>query len=160
MTESQSAATPYGPGYGAQATTQLAGFWRRFVAYILDAIILGIVSAVVGAIIGAIAHVSTGDTTGVSVRGGLVTLILGLLYFGYLWSRSGQTIGYMALGLRLVRVDGQPVTFLFGMIRYLLIYLSFAICLIPAIVSAFMIGLGQRKQAIHDLIVGTLVVRA
>jgi len=146
MTQPQSAATPY--GYGAQATTQLAGFWRRFVAYVLDAII------------GAIAHASTGDTTGVSVRGGVVTLILGLLYFGYLWSRSGQTIGYMALGLRLVRVDGQPVTFLFGMIRYLLIYLSFAICLIPAIISAFMIGLGQRKQAIHDLIVGTLVVRA
>jgi uncharacterized RDD family membrane protein YckC len=46
------------------------------------------------------------------------------------------------------------------MLRYLLIYLSFAICLIPAIISAFMIGLGQRKQGIHDLIVGTLVVRA
>jgi uncharacterized RDD family membrane protein YckC len=160
MTEPQSAASPYGPGYGAQATTQLAGFWRRLVAYIIDAIIVGIAAAVVEAIIGAIVHASGIDATGTGVRGGLVTLVIGLLYFGYLWSRDGQTVGYMALGMRLVRVDGQPVTFLLGMLRYLLIYLSFAICLIPAIISAFMIGLGGRKQAIHDLIAGTLVLRA
>jgi uncharacterized RDD family membrane protein YckC len=98
--------------------------------------------------------------TGVSWRGGLISLILGLLYFGYLWSRNGQTIGYMALGMRLVRADGSPVTFFLGAFRYFLIYLSFAICLIPAIISAFMIGLGARKQAIHDLICGTYVLRA
>jgi uncharacterized RDD family membrane protein YckC len=160
MTEPQSAATPFDPGYGAQATTQLAGFWRRFVAYIIDAIIFGIVAGIIELIIAAIVRTSGADTAGTTVRGGIVSLIVGLLYFGYLWSRNGQTIGYMALGLRLVRADGQPVTFVVGMLRYLLIYLSFAICLIPAIISAFMIGLGQRKQGIHDLIVGTLVVRA
>ncbi len=52
------------------------------------------------------------------------------------------------------------MSFGLGLVRYLLIYLSFALCLIPAIISAFMIGLGQRKQAIHDLIAGTLVVRS
>ncbi len=90
----------------------------------------------------------------------MVGLVLGLLYFGYMWSLNGQTLGYMALGLRLVRADGQPVSFGLGLVRYLLIYLSFAICLVPAIISAFMIGLGQRKQGIHDLIVGTYVVRS
>jgi len=154
MTEPQSAATPF--GYGAQATT-LSGFWRRFVAYVLDAIIVGVVSGIVEAIIAAIT--SGNDTTATGVRSGLIGLVLGLLYFGYLWSRNGQTVGYMALGIRLVRVDGRPVTFGLGMLRYLLIYLSFALCLIPAIISAFMIGLGQQKQAIHDVIVGTLVVR-
>ena len=159
MTQPPSAATPYGPGYGVQATTQFGGFWRRLLAYIIDAIIVGIATGIVEAIIGAIFRASGTDVTGTGVRGGLVSLVLGLLYFGYLWSRNGQTIGYMALGMRLVRADGQPVSFLLGALRYLLIYLSFAICLIPAIVSAFMIGLGDRKQAIHDLICGTLVVR-
>ena|SRR5215831_7126136 len=153
------AATPYGPGYGAQVTAELGGFWRRLVAYIIDAVIVGIAAGIVEAIINAIVRASTSDVTGAGVRGGLVSLILGLLYFGYLWSRNGQTLGYMALGMRLVRADGQPVSFLLGALRYLLIYLSFAICLIPAIISAFMIGLGGRKQAIHDLICGTLVVR-
>ena len=44
------------------------------------------------------------------------------------------------------------------MVRYVVLYLSFVICLVPAIISAFMIGQGQQKQGIHDLAVGTLVV--
>jgi uncharacterized RDD family membrane protein YckC len=160
MTGPQSPATPFGPGYGVQATTQLAGFWRRFVAYIIDAVIVGIAAGIVERIIAAIVNGSAVDTTGVSVRGGLLSLVIGILYFGILWGRYGQTVGYMALGMRLVRADGGPVTFLLGAVRYFLIYLSFALCLIPAIISAFMIGLGGRKQAIHDLIVGTLVLRA
>jgi uncharacterized RDD family membrane protein YckC len=159
MTQPQPAATPYGPGYGAQATTQLAGFWRRLVAYIIDAVIVGIASGIVERIIAAIVRSTGADTTGIGVRGGLISLIIGLLYFGYLWSRNGQTVGYMAMGMRLVRADGGPITFVLGAVRYFLIYLSFALCLIPAIISAFMIGLGGRKQAIHDLIVGTLVFR-
>ena len=159
MAQPPPAATPYGPGYGVQAITQYGGFWRRLVAYIIDAIIVGIASGIVEAIIGAIVRASGNDVTGTTWRGGLVTLVLGLIYFGYLWSRNGQTLGYMALGMRLVRADGQPVSFVLGALRYLLIYLSFALCLIPAIISAFMIGLGGRKQAIHDLICGTLVLR-
>jgi len=159
MTQQPSAAAPYGPQYGVQATTQYGGFWRRLGAYIIDAVIVGIATGIIEAIIAAIIRSSGNDFTGFGWRGGLVGLVLGLIYFGYLWSRNGQTIGYMALGMRLVRVDGQPVSFVLGALRYLLIYLSFAICLIPAIVSAFMIGLGARKQAIHDLICGTLVVR-
>jgi uncharacterized RDD family membrane protein YckC len=151
----------YNTGYGAQAqvTTQFGGFWRRLVAYILDAIIVGVAAGIVESAIAAIIRASGSDTTGTGIRSGLIGLVLGLLYFGYLWSRNGQTIGYMAFGLRLVRTDGGPVSFGIGMLRYLLIYLSFALCLIPAIISAFMIGLGQQKQAIHDLLVGTLVYR-
>ena len=152
-------ATPYGPGYAAQVTTQLGGFWRRLVAYIIDGVIVAVAAGIIETIINAVIRASAGDVAGAGVRGGLVTLVVGLIYFGYLWSRNGQTIGYMALGMRLVRADGQPVSFVLAALRYLLIYLSFAICLIPAIISAFMIGLGGRKQAIHDLICGTLVVR-
>jgi uncharacterized RDD family membrane protein YckC len=126
---------------------------------LIDAIIVGVGSGIVERIIAAIVRAS-GVDTGVTFRGGLVGLILGLLYFGYLWSRNGQTLGYIALGIRLIRVDGGPVSFGFGMLRYLLIYLSFALCLIPAIISAFMIAFGQQKQAIHDLIMRTVVVRS
>lgn len=158
MSQPPSASTPY-PGYPMQAATELAGFWRRLVAYIIDSIIVGVVTGIIQSVIGLIVQASSTDTTGASVRSGLVGLIIGLLYFGYLWSRNGQTLGYMALGLKLVKTDGSPVSFVLGMVRYLLIYLSFLLCAIPAIISAFMIGLGQQKQAIHDVIVGTQVVR-
>ena len=136
----------------------LAGFWRRLVAYIIDVIVIAVISGIIESIIGGIIRASTTDVTGISVRGGLITLIVGLLYFGYLWSRNGQSIGYMALGIRLIRTSGAPVSFGLALVRYLLIYLSFGLCAIPAIISAFMIGLGSQKQGIHDAIVGTLVV--
>ncbi len=72
--------------------TQLAGFWRRFLAYIIDAIIVGVVSGIVEAIIRAAVHASGADTTGITVRGSVVGLVLGLLYFGYMWSLNGQTL--------------------------------------------------------------------
>ena len=137
----------------------LAGFWRRLVAYIIDVIVIAVISGIIESIIGGIIRASTTDVTGISVRGGLITLIVGLVYFGYLWSRNGQSIGYMALGIRLIRTSGAPVSFGLALVRYLLIYLSFGLCAIPAIISAFMIGLGSQKQGIHDAMVGTLVVR-
>lgn len=153
------AAAPY-PGYTAQVATELSGFWRRLGAYVIDAVILGVIGGIIQAIIGAIVHASGADTTGTTVRSGLIGLILELAYFGFLWARYGQSVGYMALGIRLVRADGGPISGGLAVLRALLIYLSFAICLIPAIISAFMIGLGSRKQAIHDLMLNTLVVRA
>jgi uncharacterized RDD family membrane protein YckC len=151
----------YNIGYGAQplATTQLAGFWRRFIAYIVDAIVVSIVTAIVDLALSALIHASGTDTTGTGFRGGLVSLVVGLVYFGYLWSRNGQTLGYTAFGMRLVRTDGSPVSLGLAMVRYLLIWLSFALCLVPALISAFMVGMGQQKQAIHDVLVGTLVVK-
>lgn len=133
----------------------LAGFWRRLVAYIIDAIVVGVISGVITAIL----RVPANDVAGLSTRSVLISLIVGVLYFGYLWSRNGQSLGYMALGIRLIRTNGTPVSFGVAIVRYILIYLSFTLCLIPAIISAFMIGLGSQKQAIHDAIVGTLVVR-
>jgi uncharacterized RDD family membrane protein YckC len=146
------------PGYTPQVAAELAGFWRRFGAYIIDAIIIAVASGIIQGIIGAIVGGIT-DTTNTTVRSGLVGLVLNLAYFGYLWSRNGQSLGYMALGIRLVRVDGAPISFGIAVVRALLVYLSFALCFIPAIISAFMIGLGRQKQAIHDVMVGTLVVR-
>jgi uncharacterized RDD family membrane protein YckC len=157
MTEPPPPSASY--GYTAQATTALSGFWRRLGAYIIDAIILGVIGAVIQAIWGAITQASTSDTTGAGVRGGLIALVLYLIYFGYLWSRNGQSIGYMALGIRVVRTDGSLLSLGAAVLRALLVYLSFALCLIPAIVSAIMIGTGSQKQAIHDMMVGTIVVR-
>lgn len=151
----------YGPVPAAPplAAARLAGFWRRFFAYLIDVILIGLVSAAISSVIAAIVRASATDTAGLSTREGLLGLIVGLLYFGYFWSQRGQSLGYMALGMRLTRSDDTPVSFGLAMLRYLLIYLSFALCLIPALISAIMIATGTRRQAIHDLIVNTLVVR-
>ena len=139
-------------------TTQLAGFWRRLVAYIIDAILVGIVTGVIFAVINGVVG-STADTQANSTRSGLIGLVIGLAYFGWLWGTRGQTLGYMVLGIRVTRSDGSPISVGRALIRYLALYVSGALCLIPLIISAFMIGMGQRKQGLHDLIADTVVVR-
>jgi uncharacterized RDD family membrane protein YckC len=148
----------YDPGYAAHATTDLAGFWRRFAAYFIDVLLVTAAATLVHAMVNAIMQVST--DIGTVSRGWLTALIVQMAYLGYFWSRGGQSVGYMALGLRLVRADGSPVTPGIAVLRAFLVFASFWLAWIPAIVSAFMVGMGDRKQAIHDRLVGTLVVRA
>ena len=139
--------------YGELNATQAAGFWRRLAAYIVDSVLISVIGGAIGGIIAGIVHSSNAQ-----VFTALVSLIFGLVYFGQLWSRDGQSLGYRLLRIRLVRTNGERVSFGFGMARFLLIYVSIALFLVPAIISAFMIGMGPRKQAIHDAILGTLVV--
>ena len=145
----------YGPA-AAPVQGVAAGFGRRLVALIVDVIVLGIVAGVISGLIGIGLKTTPSGTT--TLRG-VVEFIAGLVYFGYFWSSSGQTLGYMVMGIRLTRADGAPIGAGRAVARFVLIELSWALCAIPAIVSAFMVGLSERKQAIHDLIVETVVVR-
>ncbi|MBO0688722.1 MAG: RDD family protein [Candidatus Dormibacteraeota bacterium] len=158
---------PYEPSAGSQlGAGELAGFWRRLVALILDLIVLWIIGVIVGAILhpvfggtfnmtGGGIYYSTGSTNWIN----LIQFLIFLAYFGALWSYRGQSLGDMALGLRVVRTDGSQIGFGRGVARALALWLSFAIIIIPAIISAFTVGLGSRKQALHDMVVDTQVVR-
>ncbi|MBO0707676.1 MAG: RDD family protein, partial [Candidatus Dormibacteraeota bacterium] len=101
----------------------MAGFWRRLVALIIDSIVVGVVAGLVSVAIEALLHVTT--TNGSSGIRGTVQFILGLIYFGWLWSTRGQTLGYMAMGMRLARVDGTQIGVGRALLRYILIELSF-----------------------------------
>ena len=139
------ATPPVAAGYPA-ATTALrpAGFWIRVVAYVIDIVILAVVNAVVGVIVG------QNNTN----WGGLLSFLIDLAYFTYFWSQRGQTLGMMALNLRVIRTDGSPLTVGRAVGRYFALILSFLIVFIGVILVAF----DARKQGLHDKIVDTLVV--
>ena len=149
----------YQPAKPAAGTTsiaqaQLASFWRRLGAYIVDGIVIGAVFGLLYAI------AMAAQSGGVWFLVILLNVVFDFAYFGYLWSNRGQTVGYMALGLRLVRSDGTQVSLGRAIARMLLVSLSFSFGGVPALISAFMIGMSDRKQALHDLAVDTLVMRA
>ncbi|WP_085522541.1 RDD family protein [Tuberibacillus sp. Marseille-P3662] len=130
-----------------------AGFWIRLVASILDGLATGIpISIVIYLITG---QVTTEDT----FMGGWWTDILLALYWILVpvyW--HGYVIGKRAMGIRIVKVDGENVTIWTMLIRYLTMAISFTITLgIGGIVSAFMVGLRADKRSIHDLAAGTYV---
>ena len=144
---------------------QFGGFWVRFLAYIIDAIIINIATSLVGFVIGlgiSLPMQSAGSSAevmaGVSgLIGGLIGLVGSWLYSALLESSSYQaTPGKMALGLVVTDELGQRIGFGRATGRYFAKILSGLILLF----GFFMIGWTQRKQGLHDIIAGTLVYKA
>lgn len=82
-------------------------------------------------------------------------LMLSLTYFSFFHGAWGQTIGKMIFGLRVVRVDGQPLTFFRALARTI----SYALSAIPFFLGFFWVGITSSKRSWHDRISGTMVVR-
>ena len=140
------------------------GFWLRFVAYIIDAVILNIAMSVFGMFVGfgigaGLAGVDNGDAAALvaSMVGGGIGLIGSWLYSAVLESSSWQaTVGKKALGLVVTDERGDRIGFGRATGRYFAKILSTLILLF----GFFMIGWTQRKQGLHDIVAGTLVYKA
>ena len=155
--------------YYAPAVSIYAGFWRRFVAYFIDGVIvsipLSIVGGVIGGIAGAAGSTSPGEppsTAGVAALSGVLFFVYALafvatwLYFALLESSSYQaTVGKMAMGVVVTDLGGQRISFGRATGRFFGKIVSALICYIGFIIAGFT----QRKQALHDMMAGTLVVR-
>lgn len=129
-----------------------AGFWIRFIAIIIDTIIIAIVTAILGAIISG-AMGPGGASTTVSM---IVNLITGIAYFAGMESSDKMaTIGKQAFGLRVTDMNGHRISFGRAVGRYLAKIISGIILLIGYIMAAFT----KKNQALHDMIAGTLVVK-
>ena len=138
-------ATPAGqaPPTVAAPALQYGGFWIRFVAYLIDWIFVGVISGVIA---------------GVSLGPGIVAfLVVPWLYEALMLSNEPRaTLGKMALGMVVTDVHGERLTFGRATGRHFAKYLSAFIFCIGFIMAAFT----ARKQALHDMIADTLVMRA
>ncbi len=148
------------PVQGAEVV--YAGFWKRFAAYLIDYVILTVAGAVIGGVLGlgfgAAAVFSDAMQTATvlsQVAGGLVGMALSLAYYGWFHaSTGGATPGKMAIGIKVVRSNGERLTGARSVGRYFATILSSITLLIGYIMAAFT----ERKQALHDLICDTVVV--
>ncbi|HEX9525443.1 MAG TPA: RDD family protein [Reyranella sp.] len=155
---SGSAAPPPPPVWDARpaAADQLAygGFWIRFVAYLIDAILLGFIGGVIGAIFGF--SMATTGLEHFDPTINIVSFAIAWLYFALLESSPrGATVGKMAMGLRVVTGSGQRLSFLNATGRYFAKILSAIILCIGFIMIAFT----DRKRGLHDMIADTLVIK-
>jgi uncharacterized RDD family membrane protein YckC len=128
---------------------EYAGFWIRTVAYLIDSILLGVVQV-------ALSYAIYGDYSFLEPRSMLTFLSvgIGIAYFGYMESSERQaTIGKMAVGIRVGDAQGNSITFLNAVGRYLAKILSAIILGIGFI----MVGFDLRKQGLHDRLADTFV---
>jgi uncharacterized RDD family membrane protein YckC len=152
-------------GYGASVSgVQYAGFWIRFVAFVIDAILVAIVVLPFSLIISVMIRISGSAVAMPGIGIDLVTVIVRLalssfanwIYEAALESSSKQaTVGKMVLGLKVTDLEGRRISFLRATGRHFAKILSAMIFLIGYIMAGFTL----RKQALHDIIAGTFVVR-
>ena len=140
-----------------------AGFWKRVAANIIDSFIVGIVGGIIGAIIGGVLGAAMGMNGGLGGGGfiaiqlitNLVSITITAGYYAWFHSSINRaTLGKMAIGIKVVRTDGEAISFLRGIGRYFAFLLSSLILMIGLLMAAFT----ERKQGLHDMLCDTLVV--
>lgn len=151
-------------------TAPLSGWWRRAAALLLDGVVLTLVLLAATFAFGfwaGLLGLDVGfDSDAFTIGYLLASLVLNCLYAPILMTRrgaeNGQTLGKQALGIRVVRVDGAPVTFATGVRRTVLGQQ------LPSLVTLSVYSLfdflwplaDKRNRALHDKIAKTLVVQA
>jgi uncharacterized RDD family membrane protein YckC len=139
-----------------------AGFWRRSAALLIDGLLIGAAMMVVQVVLGlgALGRFADGSANVGAIVGSMMMLMLiaivgQWLYFALFESASAQaTPGKRALGIKVVDETGGRIGFGRASGRYF-----------GKIVSGMIFNIGymlagwtERKQALHDMMAGTLVV--
>ena len=134
-----------------------AGFWKRYASYFLDSVVVSVVNIPISLIFNGIGAVSGNESVALvmSLLAMVAGLALGVAYYaGFHASAGGATLGKMAVGIKVVRGNGERLTLGRGIGRYFGFLLSSLTLMIGFIMAAFT----ERKQALHDMICDTVVV--
>lgn len=142
---------------------------QRFIAFIIDLIIL----AVIGGILAAIGIIEFSVSEEASTTDGLIQAIIVVAYYVILTVAFGATLGKMAMGMKVVDRDGNkagagPILIREVIARALGALLASvvgagigeAVGIAVAIIIVIMILFDERRQGLHDKIGGTFVVKA
>jgi uncharacterized RDD family membrane protein YckC len=123
------------------ATDARAGFWIRFGASLIDGILISIITVPL--------------QLGLKGAGYALALLVGIAYYTYCeGGERGQTIGKSACGIRVRSLDGGPIGYTRGFLRYIGRILS----TIPLLLGYFWMLWDPQKQTWHDKIANSVVV--
>ncbi len=135
-----------------QENITYAGFWKRFAAAFIDYSITILLSLVIGVIIGII---YIGSAEEAKIMGNIAGVITFWIYYAAFESSSKQaTLGKMALGIKVTDLNGKPVGFGRATGRYV----GRAISILILFIGCIMIAFTQKKQGLHDIMAGCLVI--
>ncbi len=167
------ASVPAHAGYAAVSRVQYAGFWLRFLAFLIDNVVMGLGFGLIlipiifltglGGFIGAIHPNEDMNDVGIFMLIGVIflaatiSLVFTWLYHALMESSEWQaTVGKKVLGLVVTDMAGQRVSFGRSTGRH---FAKIITNMVPAFIGYIMSGFTERKQALHDMLAGCVVLR-
>jgi predicted Zn finger-like uncharacterized protein len=134
-----------------------AGFWKRLAAAVIDQISLVAGGFIFGGLAGFVYGLCAGTAEGTEALGRIIGITIGWLYFAFLESSARQaTLGKMALGIQVTDLSGDGISFGRATGRHF----GKIISAFTLLVGYFMAGFTRKKQGLHDIMAGCLVVNA
>lgn len=126
---------------------EYAGFWRRYLAYSVDNLLLLLIG------------LSLGVTVNINQNGGWIwfpSIVVSAAYFVFFWMKhDGQTLGNKLLAIRVVREDNKPMDAVTGIIRYI----GYLISSLVFYLGFLWVVWDKKKQGWHDKIAKTVVLK-
>lgn len=177
MEAERAAAEPAADDTSGDGVPEIAGFWQRSIAYLLDSLLLGLVGVCLGLVL-------RNQFEAMGTWGRAVGFFVALGYFAVMESRllHGRTLGKRVMDIKVVARNGAPLSFGRALLRSAVFHLpyflngiysgaGYSAVALPAIQMIIVFGLGgaivylylfnrRTRQSVHDLIVGAVVVRA
>ena len=149
------------PSYGGGNPCK--GFWIRFVAAILDSVILFVVTVLMISFLEIIIPTISGEGAAIA------TFILTLVGFGLATilykplmeaSEYQGTFGKIILGMKVVNQRGERITMTTSFVRTIvyLVLITIPGVNIVGVLGLIMIGFTEQKQGLHDIAAKTFVV--
>ncbi len=144
------------------------GFWIRFVAYMIDGLIMLVPTVILVGLFVGFVLLTHESTVHAGLAAPLIVVVLlmaaALIVINWLYealmtsSPRGATFGKMALGLRIVRLDGTRLSFGRATGRHFAKYMVTP--MVPLAIGYIMAAFTNRKRALHDILADTLVIRS
>lgn len=147
---------PTPAGAQSPAAVRYGGFWRRFCAFWIDGILLWLAGSLLQVGMG-VDLFERDFTDPRMVFSSFLSMLMGWLYCALFESSARQaTLGQMVIGIKVTDLQLRRVSFARATGRHFGQILSAVILLMGFVMIAFT----EKKQGLHDMLAGCLVIRA
>jgi predicted Zn finger-like uncharacterized protein len=144
------------PAAAGSASSAKAGFWLRLVALMIDGFLVFSLQVVFSLLLMFLSGNGFQLQGVMAVLVELLSIILSLFYWIFFTGYCGQTPGKMLLRIKVIRSDGEPLTY--GMAFYREVIGKFISGIILGI-GYLMAAFDEQKQGLHDRMAKTYVIK-